>query len=264
MGMDLITFYGDESGTHDETGKQPGSEVSVVAGFLARCKQWECFTEKWIEVLESYRVPAFHMNDFVNERGPKNPDWPYTGWTPQKRDAFVRELVRVARDYTLLGFCGSVSVKDYDEVTPEYLKKDTEHPYHFSLQNVFDNVLETLQDKLPLLLLPNEQVSFSFEQQDQFQKKAEEIFARVKKRDTFNRLGSIEFVAKGNRAHEAADLFAYRMRKAITRQLAGKATITPGSWDDELNARKSLVVACVGQKGLLEMVRELEREKEQH
>lgn len=255
-----ITLYGDESGTHDETGVQQGSEVATVAGFLARSEHWEVFTEKWIAVLEEYKVPAFHMNEFVDtRRGPSKANWPYKGWSDGDREQFVMRLVRVARDHTLLGFCGSVSVRDYEEVVPEHLKKDTQHPYHFSLQNLFDNVLTAFSDNFPLMLLPYEQVDFSFEQQDEFEKKALDIFQRVKKRDHANRLGSIAFVPKGQfRAHEAADLIAYRMRKVITRQLSGKPTFNPGSWDEELIARKSLVVGYVNRDGLLAMIRELE------
>jgi hypothetical protein len=264
MAIEMVTFYGDESGTHDETGAQPGSEVSVVAGFLGRTAHWEAFTEKWIEVLEEYHVPALHMSEFVDEkRGPNKPDWPYKGWDRGRRDRFIRELVRVARDYTLVGLCGSVIVRDYDDVVPEYLKRETEHPYHFSLQSVFDNVLQTFESTLPLMLLPSEQVSFSFEQQDQFEKKAIEVFNLVKKRDLFNRLGSIGFVPKGKcRGHETADLFAYRMRKAITRKSNGQVPFSPGSWDEELNARNSLVVAYVDRQGLLDMVKALERDKQ--
>ncbi|MGO9451129.1 MAG: hypothetical protein ACLQDV_08815 [Candidatus Binataceae bacterium] len=256
-----ITLYGDESGTHDETGMEQGSEVATVAGFLARSEHWEVFTEKWVEVLDEFSVPAFHMNEFVDERGEEKPNWPYKGWTRDKCEEFIMSLVRVARDYTLVGFCGSVIVRDYEEVVPEYLKKETQHPYHFALQNLFDNVITTFTDTLPLMLLPREQVDFSFEQQDEFQQKALEIFERVKKRDHTNRLGSIAFVPKGLfRAHEAADLIAYRMRKVITRQVSGKPAFSAGSWDEELNARRSLVVAYVQRDGLLAMTRELEEQ----
>ena len=253
-----ITLYGDESGTHDETGIEQGSEVAIVAGFLARSEHWEIFTEKWVSVLDEFSIPAFHMNEFVDPRGEEKTAWPYKGWSREKCDEFVMRLVRVARDYTLLGFGGAVSVRDYDEVVPEHLKKDTQHPYHFALQNLFDNVITTFADSLPLMLLPHEQVDFSFEQQDEFEKKALEMFAKVKKRDHTNRLGSIAFVPKGLfRAHEAADLIAYRMRKVITRRVSGKPAFSAGSWDEELNARHSLVVGYFERSNLEAFVAEI-------
>lgn len=251
-----ITMYADESGTHDATGRSAGAEVLTVAGFLARTEHWERFTEKWIEVLEEYHVPAFHMTEFNDtKRGPKKDGWPYKGWSDTKRVRFVSSLIEVARDNTLLGICGSVAVKDYDEVVPEWLKKETEHPYHFSLQNFFDNFLITVDETLPLFLLPWEQVSFSFEQQDEFEKRAHVVFNLIKKRDHHNRMGTIAFVPKGKfRAHEAADLFAYRMRKVITRMIQGKEPFTTGSWDEQLNARHSLVVPYFKRSNLERMI----------
>jgi hypothetical protein len=238
-----LTAYADESGTHDEKGLHRGAEVATVAGFLARTEHWERFTEKWIGVLDRYEIPALHMSEFNDPRGPEKTDWPYRGWSPNRRDQFIRELIRIARDNTLLGICGSVAVKDYDEVVPKWLKDEVVHPYHFSLQNFFDNFLTTLKEQVPLMLLPWEQVAFSFEQQDEFEEKALEIFRLIKKRDDDNRMGSIAFVPKGQfRAHEAADLFAYQMRKAITRKIAGDDPFKgTGNWYDELNARKNLV-----------------------
>jgi hypothetical protein len=259
-----VVMYADESGTHDATGRAQGAEVATVAGFLSRSEHWERFTQKWVEVLDEYRVPAFHMSEFVDEkRGPKKPDWPYKGWARGKRDKFISSLVTVARDNTLVGVCGAVSVKDYDEVVPEQLKKETKHPYHFSLQNFFDNILELFHEDLRLMLLPWEQIAFSFEQQEEFEKHAIEIFHLIK-RDADNRMGSIAFVPKGKfRAHEAADLFAYRMRKVITRRIAGiEPAFKPGSWDDQLNARNSLKVGYFQRDNLKAFIAQALRDRQ--
>jgi hypothetical protein len=258
-----LTIYADESGTHDEAGIQQGAEIAVVGGFLARTEHWDRFTEKWIDVLDEYKVPAFHMAEFVDERrGPKKAGWPYKGWSRDKRDRFISALIEVARDNTIIGICGAVSVKDYDEVVPDWLKKETQHPYHFSLQCFFDNVITALHESLPLMLLPWEHIAFSFEQQEEFEKKAIELFHLIKKRDTDNRMGSIAFVPKGKfRAHEAADLFVYRMRKVITRKLAGKEPFAPGGWDEQLNARESLIVGYFFRSNLEEITAVAVRER---
>jgi hypothetical protein len=261
-----LVAYADESGTHDPHGLQFGAEVAAVVGYLARKEHWERFTEQWNEVLERYEVPAFHMTEFTDPRGADKPDWPYKGWDRSKQDIFIRELVVAARDNTVLGIGGLVSVKDYDEVVPDWLKKETQHPYHFCLQSFFDNILVTLHDKLPLLLLPWEQVAFLFEQQKEFEPKAMELFHYIKeKRDGDNRMGTIAFVPKGQyRAHEAADLIAYRMRKVVTRLLAGKEPVTPDSWDEELNARQNLVIGYFARPNIETFVRAAisERERE--
>lgn len=255
-----LVAYADESGTHDEHGLQRGSEYATVAGWLARKEHWERFTERWNDVLEEYQVPAFHLSEFDDPLGSDKPDWPYLGWDRGRCDLFIQKLITVARDNTVLGISGSVSVKDYDEVVPEWLKKDTHHPYHFSLQSFFDNILETLHDKMPHLLLPHEQVAFFFEEQEEFEKKAIELYHKVKLRDVDNRMGSITFLQKGQRyrALEAADLLAGRMRKAVGRKLKGEDPFMPGTWNAHLNAREHLVIGYFPRDAIAAMVAEVE------
>ena len=42
-----LTVYADESGIHDKHGLEPGSEVTVVAGYIAAKRNWEVVTRRW-------------------------------------------------------------------------------------------------------------------------------------------------------------------------------------------------------------------------
>jgi hypothetical protein len=235
-----LQSFADESGTHDATGCAHGSEVAVVAGFLSWKKDWGIFCQQWRDALDAYRVPVFHMSEFVaDERGPvDDPAWPYHGWSREKKDQFIRVLVRIARDNTLCGLGGLVSVRDYDRLVPAWIKDEVQHPYHFCFQLFFDCLLKQLKTWFQEPFPVGEQVAFFFDQQDEFKEKALRTFDNVKAlKDDEHRMGSIAFVCKEKYvALQAADLAAYRMRKMLTRRLRGQPTTIPGSWDEELSA----------------------------
>jgi hypothetical protein len=55
-----VVAYIDESGTHDETGRQKGSTVAVVAGLVDHRDCWDKFCKDWQSVLNKYSAPFFH------------------------------------------------------------------------------------------------------------------------------------------------------------------------------------------------------------
>jgi hypothetical protein len=232
-----LVAYADESGTHDASGIQPGGEVAVVAGWVAWKEDWDWFDEEWRQALADYHVPVFRMSDFANEeRIARTPSSPYHGWDREKRDRFVRDLIVIARHYSVLGIVAGLSIRDYNAVVPERLRQRVGHPFHFCFQLFFDNLLPLLRNKFEPPLPPDDQVAFFFHQQRQFKEKALRVFDAIKTlKDTDSRMGGIAFEDEERYTPlQAADLLAGRARKMITRQVAGKPTITPGSWDDEL------------------------------
>jgi hypothetical protein len=241
--VSLIAFA-DETGTHDRTGVHEGAEVAGVVGYLSWKEDWDIFTGLWNEVLKHYEVPVFHMSEFSDEiNGPKNPKWPYRGWSREKKDQFIRELVANTRDNALIGVGGLVGVRDYDAIVPDWLKTQIGHPYYFCFQLFFDTILDALT-KFEHPFPPGEQVAFFFDQQQEFKNKALEVFDNLHAiKDVDNRMGAITFVRKEQYIPlQAADLLAFRMRKVVTRKLKGLQAINSGSWDEELGARRNLIV----------------------
>jgi hypothetical protein len=243
--MNLISFA-DESGTHDATGQQLGSEVAGVVGYISDKDNWENFCGEWKAVLDRYDVKVFHMSEFADEiNGPKKPEWPYHGWDRPKRDRFIRELVPVARDNTFFAVGGFVDVKAHHAAMPDWLKTEADnYPYYVCFQAFFDVLLATLRDKLEKALDPGDQVAFFFDQQDQYKQWALELFGQIKQlRDSEDRMGVISFASKVKYPPlQAADLKAYRMRKLVARKLANKPVVSEGSWDEELESRHNLII----------------------
>jgi Protein of unknown function (DUF3800) len=240
-----LVCYADESGTHDETGMEPGAEAAVVAGYIGWKKDWDTVEIEWQRVLDRYDIEELHMQEFSDvKRGTENPDWPYRGWPPTKRDQFIHELIPIARDNTLFSLAGLVDVRSYNDILPGWMKAEYEHPYHFCFQLFFDQILAVLRDHM--LLPPGEQVAFFFDQQLEFKPLAEKRYTEIKAlRDTEDRMGAFAFVNRRRyRPIQAADLLAYRQRKVFTRKLNGSYLVKEGSWDSALIARRNLRAGC--------------------
>lgn len=234
-----LVCYADESGTHDVTGRHEGSEAVAVAGFLSWSNNWKRFCGQWAEVLSRFEVPFFHYADLVLGK------WPYRGWSRDKIDNLICELIPIARDNTLLGVAGLVSVKDY-YIIPDYKKGNFKKPYHFCFQFFLGCVLDQLRKGCKCgcekPFAPGERVAFFFDQTEEFGPEAHKIFLENKKaNDIEKRFGTIAFADKVDCVPlQAADLLAGRCRKVLTRILEGKTAINKDSWDDVLGSRGNI------------------------
>ncbi len=175
-----IVVFADESGMHDPTGMHHGSDVATVCGYLSHKEQWKNFDDDWQGVLDSKGIRVFHMSEFMDKiNGPSKPDWPYRGWSDSERDSFIRALIAVARNYMICGVGGVLNVRDYERVTPAWLKADMEHPYSFCCQ-VFLDCLVPVFEQLEPPLLPEDRAAFFFDQGNQFKPMAIDSFDVLK------------------------------------------------------------------------------------
>jgi len=245
--MELVA-YADESGTHDPSGVQPGSEVAAIVGYVSWKEDWDkFFTPAWQSVLSEYGVAVFHMSEFMDQKnGPSKPEWPYGGWSKDKRDVFARRLISTAVENSLFAVGGVLNVRDYDAVSPDWLKSETEHPYHFCFQLFFDMFLSTLRKHFEKpLLAQGEQAAFFFDRQNEFQSKARDTFAIVKAvRDMEGWMGKLEFVSKeGHVPLQAVDLLAYIMRTSQARRIRERSNqIRRGNWEELLVSKGNVVM----------------------
>jgi len=252
-----LVCYADESGTHDITGEHKGAEVVAVAGFLSWQDNWKTFCGEWQEVLarKEYDVPFFHYSDLVHGK------WPYEGWSREKIDKFIYELIPIARDNILVGIAGSVGVKDYYKI-PDYKKGKYKKPYHFCFQFFLGQTLNKLREGFcEKPFAPGEKVAFILDQTDEFGPEAHKIFLQDKKTyDKDQRLGTISFADKIDCLPlQAADLFAGRCRKVVTRILQNKIAIKKDSWDDVLGSSGKIHCAYFNRTKLNELFSSLDK-----
>jgi hypothetical protein len=261
-----LVAYVDESGTHDPTGKQLGSETLVIAGWVAWQDEWETFCVDWQEVLNRFNVPALHMRELNNIDRLTNPRSPYFGWDQKKIDEFLGELIPIARDGTCLGVVGLLSVRDYNNVVGERFKTTFDHPYFFAFQLFFDSFLDAIEKTPFARQFPvGEQIATFLDQQEEFGERAYAAFQDFKREKDFqNRMGSITFADHRKCLPlQAADLLAYRMRKMFTRKLQGLKPINSKSWDDALCARRNLITPYYDEDTLRELIARMDKKKQQ-
>jgi len=59
----ILKVYGDETGTNDITGQQPGSAVPALSGLMDTSENWTVFCKKWRRTLDSYNAEFFHLEN---------------------------------------------------------------------------------------------------------------------------------------------------------------------------------------------------------
>jgi hypothetical protein len=239
----MLTFIGDESGTHDARGLLPGSDVCGVFAYAAWERDWPKFSTMWKARLHG-KVDLFHMRDFMRQKS-----YPYRNWTSAAREKFVEALIKVARDKTLYGLGGLLYVPDYEVLVPDALKLERGHPYYFAFQLFFDQLLPSLEK---YGLREGEQVAFIFEE-NQFQDLASKAFWEIKQiRDKKDRLGSISFLSKGKDvAFQAADMAGWLVREDLSRKKKG---LPRRDWVEQLIARQNMQVGYYDQSNLKKYV----------
>ncbi len=217
-----VTFYADESGTHDPHGEQVGAEVAAIAGYIATKKQWETFKRRWNTALTKYKIPEFHMSEF-NRHKP-----PYDSWTNAKRKRFLRALIRIARDNKLYGYASMVETKAWDTILDDETKGFPEfyNPYHTCLQNLFAKFPKFLKEEFDPHVSkgkPVEKIAFVFHRHQELGPAAAAGFEICKDvLDSDDRFSSITFgSSKDCVPLQVADLLAFYARRIFTRDLKG-------------------------------------------
>jgi len=237
----FLEAYADETGTHDDTGRQPGSEVAGVCGYIAWADDWQKFCGEWQQVLASHGVRRFHFAEFADvTNGPRKPDWPYRGWSNEKRDSFLNTLAIIAGKRIQRGIAALVSVRDYERIMPPHLKATYPRPYYFCLQAFLEGILEYAKSSLPLPYSASTRFSVCLDRTTFPPGSAYVIYNMLKERRDFdNRLAQITFADSRNVLPlQAADLLAYRARQITTKVLRGGQPLNLTKLEQQLGGKK--------------------------
>jgi len=243
-----LEAYADESGTHDPKGQQKGSEVVAVVGYLNPKANWDRLSRRWTRRLKEFNAPpVFHMREFKN-------DSPYNSWTQLKRDRFETKLIKLARDETWFAIGAAVSVRDYEEVVPKWLKDEDQHPYFFCFRLFLDALLDIISKDIDRKFKTKKSVACIFDQKPEFQPQAIKTFNAIKKlRDPDDRLSSLTFGSRKQYVPlQAADLMAYYGRRILTHMMQGKAWRDP--MERLLEERNSLMIYTYPRSSLIKWV----------
>jgi hypothetical protein len=238
-----IELYLDETGTHDETGRHHGAEVAGVAGWLATREGWARFYAEWQAALDAFHVPVFHFSELNQHHRKDDPTWTYYGWDQPRFDNFVFELIRIARDNSIVGVGGFVATAEFNELVAPVLSREIRHPYYAAFPLCLRKLREALAEfNVP----PEEDVLVFMEEQNEFKKLTDELYDDFRRSYDLQHQSFPDIVRRSKTKYlplQAADLLAFRGRKVNTRLIQGKEGISLGSWDGSLGAKDSIRVA---------------------
>jgi len=236
-----VTVYADESGTHDRTGLQPGSQYPTIAGFVAPPSEWSQFCVEWKAVLNAYSVPYFHSREFraaksaIENNKKPNPELeknPYYGWDIKRLDKFLTTLARIAGRGNKVPIAGTIRTLIFHEIkanlennNPEQIQMGND-PYKYSMGEFFQAYHKETFYRWGNFKCP---VTFFFDRSTdhEWTSAVHEVYNAFANKDL--RMSGISFVDKKVMPHlplQAADMLAYRLRQAAAQFAADKFEFT--------------------------------------
>jgi hypothetical protein len=231
-----IVVYADDSGTHDRTGKQPGSRVAIAAGFAAPIDEWVKFRKDWQAVLTKYDAPYFHFKEWavasaiVRKKRPTFREFlktnPYAGWKLKKLDDFLYALAAIAGDGNKIPIVGNFHVARHHRIMSELKLKVgpipyDNNPYNYCLNDFYRSFIQEVEIQWPGV---NDPVTFIFDQTNkrEWLNAIHDGFAFYQAKDA--RFKDLAFGARKDARHlplQAADMVAYLVRQVTEKHVLG-------------------------------------------
>jgi hypothetical protein len=132
----MFAAYFDDSGTHDDTATQPGSQIVAAAGYVARPAVWEPFEDKWNAFLRREGLSSFHAVDCAAERGAE-----YEGRGKPECNRLHRAAVTIITSHNLVavGYAGVKAAFNemYHRAVPEESARKPKASYYNALVNAW-------------------------------------------------------------------------------------------------------------------------------
>ena len=96
----------------DDSGNDPQASAFILAGYVANIRQWEGFTDAWQKCLDTPpQIDYFKSNQAYGMKGQFSKK---NGWTEDKRDIKILDLVKIMRSHIPEQFVIGVSYADYE------------------------------------------------------------------------------------------------------------------------------------------------------
>jgi hypothetical protein len=203
--------YCDES--EDTRGQR---RAYVVSGYLGRLPDWIELTRRWNIALRDEGLTDFHMFKCEERQGQ------FANKERPERDRLQRRFIDIlnSKDLELHGYATGIELQRYDAILEKIQRKRGEFakPYYLAFQHNIEIMAMVLEEnKWP----PHECVAFVFDQQQEYQGHAKELYDSLISGDPtalpyIHRLGSLTFDSRVRAIPlQAADIFAYESRRAI-------------------------------------------------
>lgn len=97
----------------DETNTHKGAERLCVGGYVFHKEAAERQASRWVELIDKWRIPYFHMVDCAHNTGV------FGHLNETECDLAAREAIQIIKDTASTGICVTVSESEYLEIVPQ-------------------------------------------------------------------------------------------------------------------------------------------------
>lgn len=210
----LSEAYLDESQTgHGD------SRVYTLASLVAPKPRWEEFSTAWSDALKSCGAAGkiVHMRDILHQT--KGSGW--EGWPEARRRSLFKKLVSVARTYWVFGFCGSIPLRDFEEVyKPSFQEPGGGfRPYELLLQGTMEAIVRMISPAIEIMK-KNPLVFFMERNQVVEADATRQFYHLTNGRGWTDIFPSIVPLPKGPEPLQFADMVAYEGSRRASDQIA--------------------------------------------
>jgi hypothetical protein len=209
--MPLLTFYGDDSGTHQS------SRTVTVAGYVGQVAAWKRFSREWNKVLKEFGVQQMHRADLEAFGG----EYKRTkGWNEERRKKFLQRLYPIIDGHVKEPIGSAVIVEDFESIVPTDLKNRLGGAYGWCANHCITAInVWCAQRKY------NRPIQYVFEAgtagYGQVEKMIQELYSNQNDREKY-RIRGWSFQDKSVTPLQAADVLAYEGFKQIENQVLDK------------------------------------------
>lgn len=228
----------------DESGVHSGASSVAVGAYFAKSCVWRNFTKEWNTAKRPIKV--FHSTDCQHLRGE------FKGWSKERRDDFVANLLRVIRDHHIAGLVIGIQMDDFRAALdnrPDLINAFG-NPYGACVQWALSTVMQAAIDHNS-----DEPIQFVHEVND-YKGEALSVFDWLKSELRPHNTVTLEFGGKSTYVPlQAADILAYEGSKFL-RNPAGKPRRAWLALDPD---RKRIVARRYGHENMPHLVSVLER-----
>lgn len=229
----MLRCYMDESGL----GKNVQEVVCCIAGFQCRNSLCYPFQEEWKAVLLEYGIDEFKSKQFWAVAEDGGLTGKYKGWSFEKANIFVSELVRIIQRHKCHMLGAAVNLHDffsYDEESRKFLTGATFHidrnrfvtsgkpnSAYFTALNV------VVGQGVKRAAVDREECHFIFDEQEEYASLAKtrvaELRSHFKEAGIADFLGSVGYSPSHKvRPLQAADLAAHVCKEYYRRKMLGR------------------------------------------
>jgi hypothetical protein len=203
----------------DDSGKDPQSPITTLAGYIARDTAWQAFENDVQRWFTEFNVNILHTRDLHASDGEFRDE---ALWTRLRKQAFVSRVCQARGPHVMMGLSMSTLKGQYRLRALDRGRRRTATPYSFCFAVINDWIFRNIHTGSVANM---EGLAYLLECGHENNSEVEKEFAAIKRqhKDIRNLMHSISFVNKDScRAIQLADLLAFYSRRDSAAQFEAR------------------------------------------